>query len=346
MTDVTTIPESPVLAEIELRAPGKHFGRLRVPASTNTSGWASIYIPVVSVIGGEGATGLVLGGTHGDEPEGQVAALRLARVIEPADVHGRLIIIPCLSPDASREYTRLWPSGANLNRSFPGSPEGTPDLLLADYLSRYLFPISDVVVDMHSGGRSTLCLPWSEMHLVPNREQRRAMIDAMLAWNTDYHVIYIDIAGSGLLVGEAERQGKIVVSTELGGGGHVTAEVHRIAYDGLTNVLRHLGLLEGEVQHRRSPGLILRATDLDDYLLAPESGFFEIRVRLGDRVEPDQLVGQIHFLERPDRPPEPVVARTAGIVCSIRAIAPTRIGDCVAVVAQEVDRQTLEEEEL
>ena len=39
--------------------------------------------------------------------------------------------------------------------------------------------------------------------------------DGMLAWNTDVHFVYIDIAGTGLLVGEAERQGKIVVSTEL-----------------------------------------------------------------------------------------------------------------------------------
>ena len=38
-----------------------------------------------------------------------------------------------------------------------------------------------------------------------------------------------DIAGTGLLVGEAERQGKIVVSTELGDGGHVTAAIHRLA---------------------------------------------------------------------------------------------------------------------
>ena len=102
-----------------------------------------------------------------------------------------------------------------------------------------LFPRADVVVDMHSGGRSGLCPPWSEMHWVDDAAQRRAMVDAMLAWGTDYHFVYIDIAGTGLLVGEAERQGKLVVSTELGGGGHVTAATHRISQNGLANVLRH-----------------------------------------------------------------------------------------------------------
>ena len=74
----------------------------------------------------------------------------------------------------------------------------------------------------------------------------------MLAWNTPMHFVYIDVAGTGLLVGEAERQGKIVVATELGGGGHVLASTHRIAIDGLRNVLRHFGVLAGRGRRRAS----------------------------------------------------------------------------------------------
>ena len=70
----------------------------------------------------------------------------------------------------------------------------------------------------------------------------------MLAWNSDYHYLYVDIAGHGLLPVEAERQGKVVITTELGGGGVVTAAVHRLAERGLANVLRHAGILEGEVE--------------------------------------------------------------------------------------------------
>jgi len=86
---------------------------------------------------------------------------------------------------------------------------------------------------------------------------------------------------------------------------------------------------------------ILMATELDNYLLAPESGLFEVAVDLGQHVEAGEAVGRIHFLERPDRAPEEVVARTAGTVCVIRAIATTEKGDCVAVVAREVDRSEL-----
>ena len=337
---------SPIHCTLDLDAPGKQLGVLQLPRSSNQSGWSTLWVPIVSVANGEGPTALVLGGVHGDEPEGQVAALNLARELQPEQVSGRVLVIPCLSPEASRAYTRLWPSGANLNRSFPGSPTGPPDEQLAHYLSTQLFPRADLVVDIHSGGRTGLCLPWSEMHWVEDAEQRRQMTDGMLAWNTDWCCVYIDIAGTGLLVGEAERQGKIVVSTELGGGGHVTAAIHRLARSGLANVVRHFGVLKGEAETRESLGLppqtLLMATEADNYLLAPVSGLFETLVDLGQRVDAGEVVGRMHSLERPELEPEPVVARTDGIVCVVRAIATTEQGDNVVVVAREADRSELE----
>jgi predicted deacylase len=336
-----TASDSPVRCTIDLERAGKQLGQLRVPRSTNTGGWSTLCIPIGSIGGGDGPTALVLGGVHGDEAEGPVAALNLLREVVPDDVAGRLVVVPCLSPEAAKAYTRLWPSGANLNRSFPGSPSGSLDEQLADYLSRYLIPAADVVVDIHSGGRTGLCLPWAEMHWVDDAAQRAAMVEGMLAWNTEWCVVYIDIAGTGLLVGEAERQGKTVVSTELGGGGHVTAAIHRLARSGLENVLRRFGVLAGEPEPRRVPARILMATELDDYLLAPESGLWETLVDLGDHVEAGEPVGRIHSLEQPERTAETVLARTSGIVCSVRATPPTEQGDNVAVVAREVGEEAL-----
>ena len=277
--------DSPVISTVDYDAPGRQFGRLEIPRSTNESGWSNLFVPLVSIANGRGPTVLVTGGVHGDEPEGQVAALNLARETRPEDVRGRLIIIPCLSPEASRAYTRLWPSGANLNRSFPGSPAGTPDEVLADYVTRVLFPLAAAVCDIHSGGRSMLCLPWSEIHLVEHRGQRAAMWDAMLAWNTEFHFVYIDIAGGGLLVGEAERQGKIVVGTELGGGGHVTAETYGLAARGLRNFLRHAGVLAGKAETRAALASVLEIADrLDDtdYRLRALWGLWVDRMNASD----------------------------------------------------------------
>jgi N2-acetyl-L-2,4-diaminobutanoate deacetylase len=336
---------SPVHCTIDLDGPGEQVGRLEVPRSTNTSGWSHQFVPIVSIRGGDGPTAVVFGGVHGDEPEGQVAALRLARETEPGDLPGRLIVVPCASPEASQAYTRLWPSGANLNRSFPGSPDGPPDQQLADFITRFLFPRADVVVDMHSGGRGSICPPWSEMHMVDDAEQRKQMVEGMLAWNTDFHFVYIDVAGSGLLVGEAERQGKIVVSTELGGGGQVTAATHRVAQSGLVNVLRHFGVLAGKAVSRAQLGLgepvIARATEEECYTFAPESGLWETFVDVTERVARGQALGQLHFIERPERDPVVVTAGMDGVVCSIRAIATTTQGDKLAVVGREVKAEEL-----
>ncbi len=110
---------------IDLEAEGKQFGELRIPRSTNEAAWTNLVVPVVTVARGEGSTVLLLGGTHGDEYEGQVALLNLARELDPADISGRVVIVPCLSGEASRAGTRRWPDGPDLNRSFPGDPEGS-----------------------------------------------------------------------------------------------------------------------------------------------------------------------------------------------------------------------------
>jgi predicted deacylase len=166
------------------------------------------------------------------------------------------------------------------------------------------------------------------------------MVATMLAWNTPMHFVYIDVAGTGLLVGEAERQGKTVVATELGGGGHVLASTHRIAIDGLRNVLRHVGVLAGEARTREELGLappvIARATDDNNYVFAPEAGYWETLVDVGDRVDAGQPVGRLHFVATPERPPVTVEAATAGVVCVVRAIPIAEQGDNLIVIGREI----------
>lgn len=341
------LAESTVRATIDVTAPGKHHGNLLVPDSRNDGAWSSLAVPIVAIGSGSGPTVLVMGGNHGDEYEGQVAVLKLAAEIEPDAVHGRLLLLPCLSPAASRAGTRLWPSGDNFNRSFPGDPGGSPAQQLADHLTRVLFPQTDVVVDIHSGGRSLLFHPMTTMTEDDSEgERRRRMIDAMLSWNADYHMSYAGVGGTGLLPAEAERQGKLVVTTEMGGGGFFTRAVLDVAERGLRNVLRHLGILEGEVETRASLGLpetvILRSTGPENYALAPASGLFETCVHPGDAVVAGQVVGRLHFPERPDWRAEPLTTEIDGIVAAIRAMPATRQGDVVATVAEVVDRPRIE----
>ena len=335
-----------IRTDIDLDRKGKQQGFLRVPYSHNLGGWANVMIPMTVVAHGAGPTVLVLGGNHGDEYQGQVALMKLARSISQEQVQGRLILIPSLNFPAALASTRLSPiDGMNLNRAFPGDSEGSVTSQIAHYLTHELFPISDAVIDIHSGGRSMEFVPCSHMHVVSDRLQRQAMLDAMLAWNTDFCFLYTDIAGSGLLPVEAESQGKTVVTTELGGGEAIPARVHRIAHDGLVNVLKHLGVLQGTVQTRASLGLeptiLTQALEAKNYLLAPESGIFEICVELGSKVSVDEPLARIHYLERHDREPALIVSPKEGYLLCMRTACKTQQGDCIAVIAEAVSVDSL-----
>src|SRR5690349_13747917 len=260
-----------VITSLNFDQPGKQQGFLQVPYSHNLGGWANVMIPITIIARGKGPTVLVLSGNHGDEYQGQIAAMKLARELTPEMVTGRIILIPSLNFPAARAATRLSPlDGMNMNRAFPGEPEGPVTSQIAHFLTTVLFPMSDVVIDIHSGGRSMEFVPCAHMHLVADREQRARMFAAMLAWNTDFAFIYAEIAGTGLLPVEAENQGKLVVTTELGGGESIPARVHRIAQSGLRNVLIHTGVLKGREQTRKSLGLppviLTQALRREDYL--------------------------------------------------------------------------------
>jgi N-alpha-acetyl-L-2,4-diaminobutyrate deacetylase len=340
------MPKSPLHATVDYDRPGKQLGYLGVPYSHNLGGWANLMIPVAVVARGTGPTALVLAGNHGDEYPGPIAILKLMRELVPEHVHGRVILIPALNVPAVKAATRLSPAdGKNLNRCFPGRADGTLTEQVAHYLTTELFPRADIVIDVHTGGRSTDFYPCAHMHLVSDPQQRQKMLDGTLAWCTDFAFLYTDIAGTGLLPVEAESQGKVVITTEMGGSENVTAQVHRLTQDGLRNVLVHFGLLHGEKRTRASLGLPptrwVAALDRDDYRFAPESGLYENLVPLGAEVSAGQPVGLIHFLERPDREPERVVANRAGVLIAGRAPTLVGQGDCVACIAHEVDVASL-----
>ncbi|MCO5221701.1 MAG: succinylglutamate desuccinylase/aspartoacylase family protein [Thermomicrobiales bacterium] len=334
-----------VTSTIDLAAEGKQLGHLRYPKISNNGGWAYDLIPIAVIANGDGPTVLVSGGNHGNEYEGQIACLRLIDEIKADQVHGRIIIVPVISRDAAWAGTRLWPSGANFNRSFPGRPDGAPHEQIADYFTRVLFPMADVVIDLHSGGHAFSFIPCSHMHVVDDRAQRKAMLEGMLAWNSDVHFLYVDVNGAGLLPVEAENQGKVVITTELGGGGRVPVAVHQLSWSGLTNVLRHVGVLTGAVETRESlglpPAVIIDGRDPVNYVNTDEPGFWETLREPGDSVREGDPVGRLWFPARPERGPRVFSAPRDGIVTVVRAMTPTLAGDSIFVLGQPIDASEL-----
>ena len=324
-----------ISADVDYELPGKQQGYLRVPYSSNKAGWANLLIPITVVRNGNGPTVLALGGNHGDEYEGPVALMKLARLLRPDDVSGRLILIPALNLPAVLAGTRLSPiDGVNLNRAFPGRCNDTVTGLIAHYLTQVLFPLADGVMDLHSGGKSMDFSPCAHLHRVNDDAQFQKMLAAAKVWGLPYVFIYADIAGEGLLPVQAENMGKIVVTTEMGGAGQCSPRVLSITERGVRNVLIHFGLLRAHMDVPAPNPMIVAATRREDYHLAPESGIYESFVEVGEQVEEGQPIGQIHFAHRFDRGPEVVHSTGSGLLICRRFPGGTEQGDCVAVIAR------------
>jgi N-alpha-acetyl-L-2,4-diaminobutyrate deacetylase len=332
---------SPIRTDIDVEQDGKQVSYLRAPHSRNRSAWGSLLIPITVIKHGSGPTVLFTGGVHGDEVEGPVCLMKLARALPPEEIEGRVIIIPALNLPAALAGQRLSPiDNKDLNRVFPGDPRGTMSYVIADYVQRKLLPLCDVVVDLHSGGYSLQFVPYISMHVLENDAQRAKTFAALKAFDAPVGLVIEEISGEGLLDYEVERMGKVFLCAELGGGGMLAAEALEVAEVGVRNVLKHLGMIQGDIVSRPARGLpatrLMEVPGPENYHAAMSNGIYEPFFQLGDPVEAGDVLGQVHFVEESSRLPQPIVAQRSGTILGVRSPAHVERGDCVAVVARDL----------
>ncbi|MGB7242457.1 MAG: N(2)-acetyl-L-2,4-diaminobutanoate deacetylase DoeB, partial [Sulfitobacter sp.] len=296
----------------------------------------SIMIPITVIKNGGGPTALLTGANHGDEYEGPVALQELTVTLKPADISGRVIIVPAFNYPAYRAGTRTSPiDRGNMNRSFPGRPDGTPTEKIADYFQRYLLPLADIAVDFHSGGKTLDFVPFAAAHILDDKTLEAACFAAMAAFNAPYSVQLLEIDSTGMYDTAVESMGKILVSTELGGGGSATAASIAIAKKGLRNVLIHAGILRGEMKIDAT--IRLDMPDDDCFVFSQSDGLFEPMVDLGDEVQRGQTVARIWPVDRTGVAPVTLTAKRAGILISRHFPGLIKSGDCAAVVGLKAD---------
>ncbi len=323
---------NPIVSTIDLEADGEHHGFLRLPYSRDDSAWGSVMIPITVIKNGEGPTALLTGGNHGDEYEGPVALVDLALTLRAPDIAGRVIILPAFNYPAFRAGSRTSPiDRGNMNRSFPGRADGTVTEKIADYVNTSLLPLANVVVDFHSGGKTLDFVPFASAHVLNNKEQQAACVDAVMAFNAPYTMMLLEIDNVGMYDTAVEDQGKVFVTTELGGGGTATARSIGIAKKGVRNVLKHAGIMKGDMEI--SPTVMLDMPDGDCFVFSEDDGLIEPLLDLGDSIEMGAIVARIWPADRTGRPPVDCRANRSGILASRHFPGLVKAGDCLAVVA-------------
>lgn len=327
---------SPISPTIDLDKDGVRHGHLRLPYSRDDSAWGSVMIPIAVIRNGAGPTALLTGGNHGDEYEGPLALFDLARTLRQQDVHGAVIIVPAMNYPAFRAATRTSPiDRGNMNRSFPGLPDGTVTEKIADYFQRELLPRADLVLDFHSGGKTLDFLPFCAAHILPDEALTKTALAAVEAFSAPWSMRMLEIDAVGMYDTAAEDMGKVFITTELGGGGTSTAASVRIARRGVANLLRHAGIMDGEIDSQPTRWLDMPSGDC--FCFAEEDGLIETMVDLGEPVREGQVVACIHQIGRTGATPQEIRAKLSGILTARHFPGLVKAGDCASVVAVEVE---------
>ncbi|TPL45917.1 N(2)-acetyl-L-2,4-diaminobutanoate deacetylase DoeB [Mesorhizobium sp. B2-4-6] len=332
---MSALRPSPIAPTVDFERDGVQHGFLRLPYSRDDSAWGSVMIPVCVVRNGKGSTALLTGGNHGDEYEGPLALYELARTLDPRNVSGTVIIVPAMNYPAFRAGTRTSPiDKGNMNRSFPGRPDGTVTEKIADYFQRKLLPRADIVFDFHSGGKTLDFVPFCAAHTLPDKAQEKKAFAAVEAFSAPFSMRMTEIDAVGMYDTAAEEMGKVFVTTELGGGGTSRAETVRIARRGILNVLRHAGIVDGAVEKSRTQWLDMPSGDC--FAFAEDDGMIETIVDLGEPVEDGQVVARIYPVGRTGQAPREIRARMSGLLAARHFPGLVKAGDCVSVLGVAV----------
>lgn len=107
-----------------------------------------------------GPTVLFLGGVHGDEINGvEIVRQAISSGYFNKLTRGSVIAIPVLNVYGFINFSREVPDGKDVNRSFPGTSQGSLAARVAYTLHKHILPLVDFGVDFHTGGRSNYNYP-------------------------------------------------------------------------------------------------------------------------------------------------------------------------------------------
>lgn len=233
----------------------------------------------------------VVTGIHGDELEGQYVCFELQRRIERQKdcLTGIVDIYPAMNPLGIDSVTRGIPAfDLDMNRLFPGNIDGNMTEYLAAEIIRDLSG-SDCVIDIHASNIYLTEIPQiriNELHadeLLPLAEQT----------NVDF--IWVHGASTVLestLAYSLNSIGTPTLVVEMGVGMRITQDYGNQLTDGILNLMKVLGMWNGDTKDTRCPIISKNAEDVS-YLNAGTSGLFIPKVKHWQKLEKDSVIGLI-----------------------------------------------------
>ena len=267
------------------------------PSPPGSSGSADrgTRIPVTVANGASpGAVLALVAGTHGYEYTSIIALQRLRARLDPARMSGAVILVHLANPPTfygRRIY--YGPDGKNLNRMYPGRPDGTISERIAHAMTEEVIAKSTHLADMHCGDGNESLRPYSYWMISGNPAIDEASKQMALAYGLDHIVVDrdrpADPARSVYTANTAILRGKPAITTESGGMG-LTDDASVAAHEaGALSLIAHLKIMDAPQIRVEKPLWIVRG----EVLRAPQDGLWRPVVEKMQMVAAGTLLGRL-----------------------------------------------------
>ncbi|TLS36264.1 M14 family metallopeptidase [Pseudalkalibacillus caeni] len=237
----------------------------------------------------EGPKVLVLGGIHGCEYTSIDAALKVGAELIRSNVKGQVVILPIANPASfyARSIYVHPRDGKNLNRMFPGKETGTDAERLAFQLNETVFKQVDYIIDLHGGDMIEALVPFTIYHVTEDKQVLEQSKEMASLFDIDF-VIGSSGQVPGSTYGCAAEQGTPAIIAEAGQQGILSGDNSVLLQEGVKNILRSLGMLDGEVKKTDSTYL-----SVFDWYRSDQKALWYPDVKIGDNVANGDLLGKL-----------------------------------------------------
>lgn len=257
---------------------------MEIPLSV-LSNHTPISLPVQIIHGRrDGPTLFVSAAVHGDEIIGVEIIRRISRSRALRGLSGTLVLIPIVNAFGFISHSRYLPDRRDLNRSFPGSQNGSLASQLAHRFLTDVVSLCDFGIDLHSAAVHRVNLPQIRISA-----QDQKALELARAFEPPV-IVQADLREGSLRAAAAEI-GVPILLYEAGEALRLDEFSARVGVKGILKVLSHLGMIRHRsIRHGNVEAPLVRKMA---WVRAPAGGIFRTLRVAGDHVRRGDALGYI-----------------------------------------------------